>query len=308
MTRWQDVSDPEFVNLSGNYASMRAYAQSFGLKHASPYFSDRVKRLGVVFSSKECISKEEFSAAVEGSTSIVEVVRRLTGGEYKRSYYTLVHRLSQKYEVPIPQHSSAGLPVNKFSDDEFFTLGSKRSGHSIRNRLIAKGRPYRCDNDECPLHLPEEVVYINKVPKLLWAGNLITIQVDHTDGNNLNNLEDNLRFLCPNCHAATDTYTGKNINKGIRVLKNMCKDCGASVLKDSVRCKSCSDIHKKATKKITYPEVPEMIQAVQEIGYRSYSRSLGVSDNAIRKHLIRSGVSPLPKKLPGRRMSSVDID
>ena len=29
----------------------------------------------------------------------------------------------------------------------------------------------------------------------------------------MNNIEENLQLLCPNCHALTDNYRGKNINK-----------------------------------------------------------------------------------------------
>ena len=35
------------------------------------------------------------------------------------------------------------------------------------------------------------------------------LEIHHIDGNYLNNSEDNLTLLCPNCHAMTDTY--KNI-------------------------------------------------------------------------------------------------
>lgn len=38
-----------------------------------------------------------------------------------------------------------------------------------------------------------------------WAGRPITLEVDHIDGNWLNNLLDNLRFLCPNCHSQETT-------------------------------------------------------------------------------------------------------
>ena len=41
---------------------------------------------------------------------------------------------------------------------------------------------------------------------------VIPLEVDHMDGNSENNLEKNLRLLCPNCHALTPFY--KNMNKG----------------------------------------------------------------------------------------------
>ncbi len=40
----------------------------------------------------------------------------------------------------------------------------------------------------------------------------IPLEVDHIDGNADNNLEKNLRLLCPNCHALTFNF--KNLNKG----------------------------------------------------------------------------------------------
>lgn len=47
-----------------------------------------------------------------------------------------------------------------------------------------------------------------------WYGNKISLELDHIDGNNLNNSIDNLRLLCPNCHSITPTWRGKNINSG----------------------------------------------------------------------------------------------
>jgi hypothetical protein len=46
-----------------------------------------------------------------------------------------------------------------------------------------------------------------------WMGKDIPIQLEHIDGNNNNNIKENLKLLCPNCHAQTDTYCGKNIPK-----------------------------------------------------------------------------------------------
>jgi hypothetical protein len=47
-----------------------------------------------------------------------------------------------------------------------------------------------------------------------WNGKLICLHVDHRDGNSDNNLPDNLRLICPNCHSQTETWCGRNIEKG----------------------------------------------------------------------------------------------
>jgi 5-methylcytosine-specific restriction endonuclease McrA len=47
-----------------------------------------------------------------------------------------------------------------------------------------------------------------------WLGKQIPLELEHIDGNNRNNDRSNLKLLCPNCHAFTPTYRGRNINKG----------------------------------------------------------------------------------------------
>lgn len=59
--------------------------------------------------------------------------------------------------------------------------------------------------------------YENKCCKCEWNivnpyTNLIPLQVHHKDGNALNNLEENLELICPNCHSLTDNYGSKNKN------------------------------------------------------------------------------------------------
>lgn len=42
----------------------------------------------------------------------------------------------------------------------------------------------------------------------------IPLEIDHIDGNSENNLEENLRLICPNCHSLTSTYRGANRGHG----------------------------------------------------------------------------------------------
>src|SRR5689334_19168285 len=43
-----------------------------------------------------------------------------------------------------------------------------------------------------------------------WCGQPIPLELDHRNGDRHDNELANLRLLCPNCHALTPTYRGKN--------------------------------------------------------------------------------------------------
>jgi len=44
-----------------------------------------------------------------------------------------------------------------------------------------------------------------------WLNQPIPLELDHIDGNRNNHILSNLRIICPNCHAQTGTYRGRNI-------------------------------------------------------------------------------------------------
>jgi Zn finger protein HypA/HybF involved in hydrogenase expression len=48
----------------------------------------------------------------------------------------------------------------------------------------------------------------------------IPLEIEHIDGNHLNNNEDNLILLCPNCHSLTSTYKGANRGRGRTARRN----------------------------------------------------------------------------------------
>ncbi len=52
-----------------------------------------------------------------------------------------------------------------------------------------------------------------------WRGQPIPLEVEHVDGNSDNNTEENLKLLCPNCHALTPTYKSRNRGNSARQKK-----------------------------------------------------------------------------------------
>lgn len=66
--------------------------------------------------------------------------------------------------------------------------------------------------------------YLYKCSECGWSRtnpytNKIPLEIEHIDGNYLNNKEENLKVLCPNCHSLTSTYKGANINNGRKERK-----------------------------------------------------------------------------------------
>lgn len=79
---------------------------------------------------------------------------------------------------------------------EVFTNNSNYNTKSLKSKLLK----YNLLNYECS-------ICGNKGQ---WLNKSLSLHLDHIDGINNNNELSNLRFLCPNCHSQTDTYSGKN--------------------------------------------------------------------------------------------------
>ena len=70
----------------------------------------------------------------------------------------------------------------------------------------------------------EQKGYCNKCGLNEWQGEPIALELEHKDGDNQNNSRDNLECLCPNCHATTDTWRGRNKNRGRKTQQKVTND------------------------------------------------------------------------------------
>lgn len=76
--------------------------------------------------------------------------------------------------------------------------GSTYQTNKLRKRILKEGiKPHKC---EC-CNFSE------------WNNKPIPLELSHKNGDNSDHTLENLELLCPNCHAQTDTYRGKNWGK-----------------------------------------------------------------------------------------------
>lgn len=57
-----------------------------------------------------------------------------------------------------------------------------------------------------------------------WNGQPLTLQIDHINGDRLDDSRENLRLLCPNCHTQTPTFGGK-AHGGRKLVELDCSIC-----------------------------------------------------------------------------------
>jgi len=151
------------------------------------------------FSMKHSYSEQELQDAVKASASIRQVLKQLNIVAAGGNYETIKKRISY-YGIDTShfhgQNWNKGKTIGpKRPIEEYLVEGKLVQSHKLKLRLInEKLKEHKC-----------ECCGITD-----WNGLPTPIELDHIDGNRYNNTIENLRVLCPNCHAQTDTYRGKN--------------------------------------------------------------------------------------------------
>lgn len=143
-------------------------------------------------------TEEDLATAVEQSFSIAGVMRILGVKPAGGSHFHMSKRIQQaKLDTShfTGQRHNAGKQQQRRPAEYFFVRRDPNSGRLaakyLRRSLREIGVAYCCS--ECGVGDT-------------WQERPLILHVDHIDGDHHNCLQDNLRFLCPNCHSQTQTY------------------------------------------------------------------------------------------------------
>ena len=156
---------------------------------------------------------QEIEQCVRESNSYASLAEKLgynsSNGSYLKSMKTMIDELG----LDISHFTGQEWNKNNFDYERFRNGVVIKSSQAINALVFLRG--HCCE--QCG--------------ETKWLGAPIPLEVHHIDGDTLNNEIDNLKLLCPNCHACTDNYRGKNINKGTRKISD---DEFAKYLQDNI--------------------------------------------------------------------------
>ena len=145
-------------------------------------------------------NKNELEIIIKKSNSLADVLRyynvKVAGGNYD----TLRNAI-KRFNIDISHFNGQGWSKNKYIGPKhnisvYLNNEKHMKSYNLKKRLIKEGFFSKSCN-KCKLYT--------------WNNLSIPLELEHIDGNNRNNNLSNLELLCPNCHAQTDTYSGKNI-------------------------------------------------------------------------------------------------
>ena len=222
------------------------------------------------------INREKLQNILDTSSNYVDVLKKLGYDGYNGNHRTLKERLIkesfdltkiEKNRVEFNKSHFKKLNFKRIKTEDILVVNS-----SYVNRVTLKKR------------LIEEGL---KEYKRACCGNMgvcnglkLSLQLDHINGINNDNRIENLRFICPNCHSQSETFSGKNRFNNIN---KKCKDCGVSIGNKSKRCLECESKNKIGKYRKFEISKEELQKIIYKLPFSKIGKLYKVSDNAIRK-------------------------
>lgn len=234
----------------------------------------------------ENFSVEEVKKIVLESCSIAEVIRKLGYETIQGDNYKTLKRYFKKHNIDISHFafSYAYIKGNpKWVNPEDILINPCPTTRNIVRKFILRNNilEYKCsfcgNNGN-------------------WIGKTLSLELDHIDGNEENSEISNLRWLCPNCHAITDTFGGKNVrirkekrqqeenNRKKEKKKNYCCSCGKEIHKNKTGL--CQNCYKETLRKVERPSREKLKILIRENSFSQIGKQYFVSDKTICKWCI----------------------
>lgn len=169
-----------------------------------------IKEDDIIYPIRYRLTEELLSALCTGSSSYSEVIRKsgrnCTGGNFqsvqsKIKYFGIdISHFTGRTWSKGKTHLEDPRIARKFkytSDDMILGYHPEISRQDVKRYVI--------NNDIIPY------ICANCGNTGIWMGKDMTLELDHIDGNPYDHSPENLRFLCPNCHAIMPTSYRKSL-------------------------------------------------------------------------------------------------
>lgn len=146
--------------------------------------------------------------AVKESFSFREVLSKLLLAQAGSNYNTIRNRIKElnlstehmkgqgwkKGTTDIEMSKRVKFPLSYYLKENIRTYNSSMLKKRLLKENYFQYKCYNCENTR-------------------WLDNPIPLELEHINGNKSDNRINNLTLLCPNCHALTSTYRGRNIGR-----------------------------------------------------------------------------------------------
>lgn len=190
----------EVVPYASAYGHLRKKLDQFGID--TSHFTVR--------GDGSLLPRADLANAVAASQSLAGVARHLAHGGSAPSRRT-VQRSIEAYGLSTTHFTGPGhlrgrpSPTRRPADDILRRRepGSRREKTTLlRRALDEKQMSHRCA--ECGIGDT-------------WQGRRLVLEIDHINGDRLDNRLDNLRYLCPSCHSQTRSFSRASAHPAVPV-------------------------------------------------------------------------------------------